>query len=106
MAKNYTYVCDVPSESNPNKVYTIKIDDDGLLTCNCPSWIFNQRRDRTCKHIDTLRSKAEFDHIGKIGKVGQLPKICYTYPDKCDECKIRFKCFTSRDIHVIGRDDG
>jgi hypothetical protein len=50
--KIYTELATMPSKSNPAKVYTIKTDQHGNLSCNCPSWIFNHRGDRTCKHID------------------------------------------------------
>ncbi len=45
----------VPSNSNPSKVYTVKYISSGkqmLLSCNCPAWAFNSRKNRTCKHTD------------------------------------------------------
>lgn len=104
MAKEYNFVCQVPSHSNPAKSYTIKMDEHGFLSCNCPSWIFNHRKDRTCKHIDEIRDKVDIDLRGLVGRSDGLPTVCYNYPAKCDECHFRFKCYTSRDIKVIGRE--
>lgn len=103
MSRNYTYITTIIGSTG--KEYDISMRDDGLLTCPCPSWVFNQRKDRTCKHIDQLRTRAMIDKIGMIGKVGELPKICNQYPEKCDGCKIRFQCHTSSDVFVTGRDD-
>lgn len=102
--KEYGFLRTVRSHSNPNKFYTIKMDEEGFLSCNCPSWIFNQRRDRTCKHIDEVRGIVSVDAKGFVGKTETgLPKVCYNYPDKCDGCFFRFKCYTSRDINAVGR---
>ena len=38
--------------------WTVKLRDDGVLTCGCPIWIFNRRGDRTCKHTDRSRDIA------------------------------------------------
>jgi hypothetical protein len=114
--KEYYFMRQVQSHSNPNKHYEIKMDEQGFLSCNCPSWIFNQRRDRTCKHIDEIRGTdgitispkgtlsvtTDKGFVGKSSNTG-LPKICYNYPDKCDGCFFRFKCYTSRDINAVGR---
>ncbi len=55
MAKSYTFVAEVESRSRPGKTWTVKRDDSlGLLTCSCPSWIFNHRGNRTCKHTDAV----------------------------------------------------
>jgi len=51
----YTEVGRFPSATKPDKYYTVKMDaNTGDYTCNCPSWTFNQRTDRTCKHTDKL----------------------------------------------------
>ena len=53
--KQYEVVGTFPSSSKPSKSYTVKIDPDTEeYTCDCPSWKFNQRKDRTCKHTDLL----------------------------------------------------
>lgn len=44
----------VPSTTDPNKKYTVKWDSKLRLTCDCKSWVFNQRGDRTCKHTDKI----------------------------------------------------
>lgn len=98
--KYYNFVTQVQSKSNPTKFYTVKMRTDGLLTCNCPSWVYNQRGNRTCKHIDEI-IKAGFtaDKRGKfitgVRYYGEkIPIFCKNYPDKCDDCKLKFLCYT------------
>lgn len=100
--KYYNFVTEVQSKSNPDKSYTVKMRDDGVLTCNCPAWIYNIRRDRTCKHVDEVR-RAGFtaDEKGKFitGTTqwgGKVPVFCKAYPEKCDDCHLRFLCYTER----------
>lgn len=105
--KQYNFLAEVPSKSNPNKHYTIKVDESGLFSCNCPSWIFNTRRNRTCKHIDSIRTDGvTMNGVGRIitavenynSRSGRkIPIICKNYPKQCDECKMRFICWTSRE---------
>ena len=103
--KAYSFYCEVASHSNPDKKYQIKMDEQGQLSCNYPSWIFNHRKDRTCKHIDEIRGTiVTMTKGGVVGKSEGIPKVCYNYPAKCDECHFRFRCYTSRDINVIGRE--
>ena len=45
----------IRSFTDHSKQYKIKEKEDGSLSCNCPCWIFNQRGDRTCKHIDAIK---------------------------------------------------
>jgi len=110
MSKQYNFLAEVPSKSNPNKHYTIKVDESGLFSCNCPSWIFNTRRNRTCKHIDSIRTDGvTMDGVGRIitavesekhyGVRGgqKIPIMCKNYPEQCDDCKMRFICWTSRE---------
>lgn len=112
-------MAEVPSKSNPNKHYTIKVDESGLFSCNCPSWIFNTRRNRTCKHIDALRTEGmTLDGKGKIiiavettlGKKiygnwqkyseRRIPIMCKNYPEQCDTCNMRFLCWTQREAEL------
>lgn len=106
--KKYNFLSEVPSKSNPNKHYTIKVDESGLFSCSCPSWIFNTRRNRTCKHIDSIRTDGvTMDGIGRIitaverryGVRGghKIPILCKNYPEQCDDCKMRFVCWTNRE---------
>jgi len=111
--KQYNFMAEVPSKSNPNKHYTIKVDESGLFSCSCPSWIFNTRRNRTCKHIDALRTDGmtldgvgrvitavEDEALHKFGRVSRgqkIPILCKNYPDQCDACKMRFICWTQRE---------
>ena len=101
--KHYNFVAEVQSSSNPNKNYTIKMTIDGLLTCNCPSWIYNQRGNRTCKHVDqVIRAGFSADSKGKfiIGTDrwgGKVPVFCKSFnTPSCDDCHLRFLCFTNR----------
>ena len=50
MAKTYTEVARFPSSSS-DKEYTVKRDEDGNLSCDCPAWVFKKQRARSCKHL-------------------------------------------------------
>ena len=109
--KQYNFMAEVPSKSNPSKHYTIKVDENGLFSCNCPSWIFNTRRNRTCKHIDALRGEGitmngtgriitavdEGQSYGHVRGEQKIPIMCKNYPKQCDACKMRFICWTQRE---------
>lgn len=44
----------VPSSSNPNKVYDVRQGKDGICYCNCPAWKFQKvasESRKPCKHI-------------------------------------------------------
>jgi len=51
---SWTYVCDVESESEPDKRWMIKRADDGRLGCACPSYRFMRGSAKTCKHIRAI----------------------------------------------------
>ena len=46
----------IPSQSNPEVVYTIRRGGDGNVWCSCPAWKFQKLapKDRTCKHLRGL----------------------------------------------------
>ena len=47
-------VCKFPSSSS-SKVYTVKQDPDGNLSCDCPAWRFKKpNQERTCKHVQDV----------------------------------------------------
>jgi hypothetical protein len=100
---DYNFVCEVASESNPQKKYSVKMREDGLLTCNCPAWIYNHRRNRTCKHIDKIRDAGfTSDSTGKFISVkteawNKSLLFCKKYPDGCSTCKLRYTCFLEKD---------
>lgn len=48
--KQYKQVFGVPSNSNPDKEYTVALSDKNVWSCSCPAWIFHSPR-RDCKHI-------------------------------------------------------
>ena len=50
MGKDYTVVATFPSSSS-GKEYTVKRDEDGNLSCDCPAWVFKKTGTRTCKHL-------------------------------------------------------
>jgi len=109
--KKYNFFCEVPSQSNPNKTYKIKVDEKGMFSCSCPSWIFNQRGNRTCKHIDKLRGDGlHLDGKGQLiegkmltivdkeyGWYNKAPLLCQNYPEQCNDCKMRFICWSQRE---------
>ena len=46
----YTEVATFPSSSS-DKMYTVKQDEDGNLSCDCPAWKFKKpNQERACKH--------------------------------------------------------
>ena len=52
----YRTVATFPSKTTPGKVYTVKVDERGGLSCNCPRWIFARDGMRTCPHIQALKN--------------------------------------------------
>jgi hypothetical protein len=54
--KRYTLVATVRSKSRPGKMYEIKRDEDGNLSCNCPMWVFKKGGKRSCKHVQAMES--------------------------------------------------
>lgn len=97
--KQYNFITDLPSKSNPDKSYQVKMDEQGNLTCNCPIWIYNRRGNRTCKHTDIVKISGFLDGKGKLITGGKdsyhkSPVICRNYPDQCNECNLRYKCYT------------
>ena len=54
MARNYRPVRHFPSKSNPSKSYTVSVDEEGNLSCNCPAWTFKKGNERTCKHVQAV----------------------------------------------------
>lgn len=45
-----------PSSSTAGKFYTVK-EKEGVLSCDCPPWIFNRNGNRTCKHTEIVRKE-------------------------------------------------
>jgi len=97
--KRYNFLLDIPSESKPDKTYSIKMDEQGNLTCPCPIWVFNRRGNRTCKHTDIVKragfngSKGKFLVLVDVFRT-KVPVYCKNYPELCDECELRFSCWT------------
>lgn len=63
-------VARVPSESNPEKEYEIRLGADGNFYCSCPAWKYQKKgvKERTCKHIKAW-AKA---HDMKMGEGDEL----------------------------------
>ena len=59
MAKSYRPVRDFPSKSNPSKSYTVSVDEEGKLSCNCPAWTFKKGEERTCKHVQAVEADGD-----------------------------------------------
>ena len=48
---DYTEVAQFPSSSS-SKIYTVKRDENGELSCDCPAWRFKKGdKPRSCKHV-------------------------------------------------------
>jgi len=54
--KRYTLVATVRSKSRPGKMYEIKIDENGILSCNCPVWLYKKGGARSCRHVKAMES--------------------------------------------------
>lgn len=54
MAKTYKEVARFESRSRPGKFYTVKVDEKGNLSCNCPAWIYKTNGERSCKHTEQI----------------------------------------------------
>lgn len=77
MSTSYTVVATFPSKSRAGKVYTVKQDPDGNLSCDCPVWVFNRQGDRTCYH--TMKVLAQATESGMVK--GVLVPIVVTTGD-------------------------
>lgn len=59
------------SKSNPDKHYQVKYQEYNggyRLRCSCPSWIYNHRKDRTCKHTDSIVGMGNPYFVKKLPK--------------------------------------
>jgi hypothetical protein len=45
----------VPSKSNPDKHYEIRLGGDNRVYCTCPAWRFSKGQ-KTCKHLNEFRT--------------------------------------------------
>jgi len=53
--ERYVTVGMVPRSSDRRKNWKVKLDKArGLLTCNCPAWIFQRGERHPCKHIQAI----------------------------------------------------
>jgi hypothetical protein len=43
---------EVPSSSDPNKIYKVTLYEDGSYACSCPHWIYRRKE---CKHIKQVK---------------------------------------------------
>ena len=47
-----------PSSGRSGKFYTVKRNvANNKLSCDCPAWVFNKYKDRTCYHTKTVEAK-------------------------------------------------
>lgn len=68
MPNNYRTVGYYQS-SKGDRTYTVKVNlETGKLSCDCPCWIYNQRKDRTCPHTDKAHREHDIDQI-LLGRV-------------------------------------
>lgn len=56
--KNYTVVEQFPSSTDAGKLYVVKKDETGALSCNCPVWVFKKTGARTCSHVEEVQGRA------------------------------------------------
>lgn len=57
MADKWIERWEVPSHSNPSRVYTVAIDAEGNWGCSCPAWTRNRHKWGDCKHIKEVRAE-------------------------------------------------
>ena len=57
MKKVYRTIATFDSKSKPGKVYTVKVDEAGNLSCDCPKWIFSKGGIRDCYHVRVVKSE-------------------------------------------------
>jgi len=43
-----------------DRVYTVRLNKDGSLSCNCPGWIFS----RSCRHVRDVEEKLKNANVG------------------------------------------
>ena len=52
-----------------DKEYTVKLDLQlGRLSCDCPTWIYNKRGNRSCAHTDRAYEEYDIDQV-LLGRV-------------------------------------
>ena len=55
--KVYREVARFPSGSSAGKLYVVKEDQEGNLSCDCPAWRFKKpNQERSCKHTEAVTS--------------------------------------------------
>jgi len=99
MKKKYYPIVTFPSKSS-SKVYTVSMDNDGGLSCDCPAWVFKKAGERICRHIKEVTAQGFGTVEGKfVVLVDSLsnkePIFCKKYPRQCDTCSLRFPCYTA-----------
>ena len=76
MPKKYKHVIRVRSMTKREKIYTIKEDEEGKLSCSCGAWIFkmdlDENGERDCKHLRAYRSTDVFTKLQKMAVDGVL----------------------------------
>ena len=45
---------EVPSFTNPDKIYIVSLTKNGEYQCSCPQWIFRRKE---CKHIKMIKER-------------------------------------------------
>ena len=57
-----TVLMHVPSMTNPDKSYEVRLGKDGNVYCTCPAWKFQRKpvADRVCKH---MRAAQQAGHL-------------------------------------------
>jgi hypothetical protein len=58
--KVYEVLVNVPSSSNPDKLYEIRLGSDSKIYCTCPAWRFSKAREKGCKHVRAVAPQYQY----------------------------------------------
>jgi hypothetical protein len=87
MNDKYLKQWEVPSSSNPKKMYTVSLTKDSEYQCSCPRWCTHVPR-QECKHIVSVKNGECDDNSviryemqpGNVGAVTKVSDILFLVP--------------------------
>ena len=68
--KTYRTIATFRSKSHSDKVYTVKVDEVGRLSCNCPQWVYHPVKGvRDCYHVRVAKTEFRPLNPGRTRKL-------------------------------------